>query len=163
MAAQDEDCDCELPLNMSDENLSSHCRQQSATVIDDSPPTTGFIAFARLCRIAGKIQQLNSPRRLRELASASPEKVRSFVSRVVAHDKALRCWLESLPDEIRFSANTPERNLEGSPHLTMCVIIFIIHAGSLLNIYRLVFLRLVFLAFLILADAFSATPNTRLY
>ena len=143
MAAHDEDCYCEIPYNLSDEELDACSRQQrpsdAATQlhsVHSSPPTTGFLAFARLCRIASKIQQLSSPRRIRELASSNPKKARKFVTRVSALDTALRTWLESLPDDIRFSANMSEQNIERNPHLTMCAIIFIVHAGSLLNLYR---------------------------
>ena len=143
MAAHDEDCYCEMPYNLSDEDLDASSRQQGPFdslrqlhSTSSSPPTTGFLAFARLCRIASKIQQLNSPRRIRELASSNSNKARKFVARVAALDRSLRTWLESLPDDIRFSANTSEQNLERNPHLTMCAIIFIVHAGSLLNLYR---------------------------
>lgn len=143
MAAQDEDCYCELPLNMSDDELEFYSRlprlpstwPQSRS--SASPcPTTGFLAFARLCRIAGKIRQLNSPRRVREVASASPGKSRRFRARVDAHDRALRSWMESLPDSVRFSGSAPGGGAEGYPHSTMGVIIFVVHAGSLLNLYR---------------------------
>lgn len=121
---------------MNDEDLESTSRRQPFK--PTSPQTTGFLAFVRLCRIAGKIQQIHSPRTVRRLANAGPEKLERFTNRVLAHDRLLKTWLDGLPDDIRFSANTAEWDLDGSPHLTMCVIMFIVHAGSLLNLYRYV-------------------------
>ena len=139
-AVRDEDCYCEMPLDMNDEDLDSTCRQRGSKTPNnpDGKPSlmTGFLAFSRLCRIAGKIQQLNSPRNIQNLATGDPGKAQRFVNRVVAHDRMLRSWLDSLPDDIRFSANTADWNLDGNPHLTMCVVMFILHAGSLLNLYR---------------------------
>ncbi|KAL1872321.1 hypothetical protein VTK73DRAFT_1552 [Phialemonium thermophilum] len=140
MAAIDEDCDCDFPLDMSDEQLDLFARRshQMESLPPLPPPpsaTTGFIAFSRLCRIAGKIQRLHSPKRLRELASDDVNKRRRFLARIVALDKPLNTWLESLPDEIRFSANALRSGPTGTVDLTMCVIIFIVHAGSLLNLY----------------------------
>jgi hypothetical protein len=132
LVAQDADCHCELPLDLSDEDLSDWCRAPSSMPQrpPGSTPMTGFIAFARLCRIGGKIQQLYSPSKIWE--TGNPRKARRYLRRVASLDKALDEWLAGLPDEIRFSANTPERG----PNLTMCVIMFIVHAGSLLNLYR---------------------------
>jgi hypothetical protein len=135
MAASDEDCDCQLPLDMSDDRLESYPREVPQ---DGSSGTTGFIALSRLCRIAGKIQQLHSPRHLRDLASNNEGKRRGFLAKVAALDRSLTSWVESLPDEIRFSANALGNGPKGSVDLTMCVIIFIVHAGSLLNLYRYV-------------------------
>jgi hypothetical protein len=160
-AVDDRDCACDLPWDLSDEDLQRQCRAQaqaqaharsarsaadppSVTSIDPplppppSSPMTGFIAFARLCRIAGKIQRLGSPSSLLGLsASSGNNKARLLAARVVALDRDLREWLDNLPDSIRFSANQ-EINAAGpgsDPSLVMCVIIFMMHAGSLLNLY----------------------------
>jgi hypothetical protein len=131
MAAQDADCHCELPLDLSDEDLEDYCRSgRSPEQPGASTPMTGFVAFARLCRIGGKIQQLYSPSRIREVAN--PAKAKRYLRTIGALDKLLNEWLASLPDEIRFSAN----RLDRGPTLTMCVIMFIVHAGCLLNLYR---------------------------
>lgn len=113
------------------------CRQQSSKA-PGAPLTAGFLAFARLCRIAGKIQRLNSPRNIRVMLAADPARLQRYTNRVAAHDRMLRMWLDTLPAEIRFSANTAEWKLDGNPHLTMCVIMLIVHSGSLLNLYRYV-------------------------
>lgn len=60
------------------------------------------------------------------------------MAQVASYDKSLGTWLEGLSDEIRFSANALGGGAVGSVDLTMCVIIFIVHAGSLLNLYRYV-------------------------
>ncbi|KAK6366321.1 hypothetical protein LTS17_010827 [Exophiala oligosperma] len=139
-AILDEDCNCEMPLNVSDEDLELFAHQPNS--IDShydpkaSSPAMGFLAFAKLCRIAGKIQQLNSPRRIGELASADPDKMRKFSAKVASRDRLLRSYLESLPDEICFSANVSQWDHDRNYHLTMCMIIFIVHSGSLLNLYR---------------------------
>ena len=161
MAAQDEDCYCELPLNLDDEELEYHStqmKQQPSSNMgipySNSPtpvaplrqPAEGFLAFARLIHIAGKIRRLNSPRAVRELASTDQAKVSKFVRRVIARDRLLAAWSESLPDSLRFSpdptgkggigSNGPFSN--GDLRATMAIIIFIIHAGSQLNLYRYV-------------------------
>lgn len=146
MAAHDEDCSWEMPLNMSDEELEHQLcqvRHQSSAnpplPTTRSPPTTGFLSFARLCRISGKVQQLSTPHRLRELTSLEPGRSEKFRARVSIYDQALRKWLDTLPDSIRFSANAANTDSNGSTDLIMCVVSFIVHAGSLLNLYRLVY------------------------
>ncbi|SPO02311.1 uncharacterized protein DNG_04984 [Cephalotrichum gorgonifer] len=144
-AVHDEDCYCEMPLNISDDDLEQHCRilkQNNAPAghrapgSGQSPPLSGFLAFARLCRIAGRIQQLNSPHSIRKLASTSPRKAQKFVSRVAAHDRSLRVWFDNLPDDVRLSVNMVQGSPEQNRVRTMGVIVFIVHAGSLLNLYR---------------------------
>ncbi|KAH6647177.1 fungal-specific transcription factor domain-containing protein [Truncatella angustata] len=132
MAAQDADCHCELPMDISDDDLDTWCRDPGHPPQNPQASTlmTGFLAFARLCRIGGKIQQLYSPLRIRELSD--PTKAKRYLRTIGALDKKLNEWLASLPDDIRFSANDMDRG----PNLTMCVIMFIVHAGSLLNLYR---------------------------
>ena len=142
MAVHDEDCHCEMPLNMSDDFLEqySHGPQQPTPSLqapsEQSPPLSGFLAFARLCRIAGRIQRLNSPHSIRRLGSSSPRKARRFVAQVAACDRSLRAWFEGLSDDVRFSPDMFERGGADRGGLAMCVIIYIVHAGSLLNLYR---------------------------
>lgn len=148
MAVQDDDCDCELPLEIRDEDFepqfmnSKQHHPPKADIPSDGPCImSGFLAFARLSRLAGKIQHLTSPLNLKKLASADSEKSQRFLSRVDTYDEALRNWLASLPPHIQFSANSMEKSPGGDPALVMCVIIFILHAGSLLNLYRYIFSR----------------------
>ncbi|KAF4488475.1 putative transcriptional regulatory protein [Colletotrichum fructicola Nara gc5] len=143
MAVQDDDCDCELPMDMKDEDFEPYylkSRTYHPPKVDIPPEgsciMSGFLAFARLSRLAGKIQHLNSPLNLRKLASADSAKTQRFFSRVDTYDQALRNWLASLPPHIQFSANSMEKSPGGDPALVMCVVIFILHAGSLLNLYR---------------------------
>lgn len=141
MAAHDEDCDWEMPLNMSDEELDSKFGSDGSGnnnffSTPSSPSTTGFLAFARLCRISGKVQQLSAPHRLRELTSPDLSRSERFVARVSAYDGALQKWLDNLPDSIRFSANKASSEGGGKQDLVMCVVSFIVHAGSLLNLHR---------------------------
>lgn len=145
MAVQDDDCDCELPRDEKDEDFepkytkSKPHHPPKADLPSDGPCImSGFLAFARLSRLAGKIQHLNSRLNLRNLASADSGKVQRFLSRVDTHDQALRNWLASLPPHIQFSANSMEKSPGGDPALVMCVIIFVLHAGSLLSLYRYV-------------------------
>jgi hypothetical protein len=161
MAVNEEDCACELPLDLEDDPLQQWCHEQGQIQaqqaeqgrhpLPPAPPPpeipastlTGFLAFAKLSHIAGRIQQLGSARRF---AASS----RRYRERVAKLDTALRRWLENLPDAIRFSANAVERKSDderddfrgtgvegtGQPGLVMCVIIFMVHAGSLLNLYQ---------------------------
>ncbi|CAI6014040.1 unnamed protein product [Clonostachys chloroleuca] len=134
MAADDSDCHCDLPLDKKDEELEVYFQNAEPSVesptMTTSSPMTGFVAFIQLCHIGGKIQKLHSPSRIRELQDA--KKARKFLRSVVSLQRALDRWLAGLPDDVRFSANATERG----PNLTMCVIMFIVHAGSLLNLYR---------------------------
>lgn len=147
MAVQDDDCDCELPLDKRDEDFepqymkSKLQRPPKADVPSEGPCTmSGFLAFARLSRLAGKIQHLTSPLNLRKLASADSHKSQRFLSRVDTYDQALRNWLAGLPPHIQFSANSMEKSPGGDPALVMCVITFVLHAGSLLSLYRYIYL-----------------------
>lgn len=134
MAADDADCHCDLPLDKKDEELEVYFQNAEPSVesptMTTSSPMPGFVAFIQLCHIGGKIQKLHSPSRIRELQDA--KKARKFLRSVVSLQRALDRWLAGLPDDVRFSANATERG----PNLTMCVIMFIVHAGSLLNLYR---------------------------
>ncbi|KAF5503626.1 putative transcriptional regulatory protein [Colletotrichum fructicola] len=132
-----------LPMDMKDEDFEPYylkSRTYHPPKVDIPPEgsciMSGFLAFARLSRLAGKIQHLNSPLNLRKLASADSAKTQRFFSRVDTYDQALRNWLASLPPHIQFSANSMEKSPGGDPALVMCVVIFILHAGSLLNLYR---------------------------
>lgn len=148
MAAHDEDCGCELPLDKTDEDLESqymksklHHPPKADNASDMPCIMSGFLAFARLSRLAGKIQNLNSPLNLRKLASADFDKTQRFLSRVDTYDQGLRDWLARLPPHIQFSANSMEKSPGGDPALVMCVITFVLHAGSLLSLYRYVCLQ----------------------
>lgn len=141
-AARDEDCRCSLPANLRDEeyltfiaNQSEPSNPSTSKEIEEMP-LTGFLAFARLCRIAGMCESLNSPSRIRILASSDTSKVRRYVARARKCEKVLEKWLASLSDEFRFSANAVDTDYSQTPELTMCVIAFIMHAGLLLNLYR---------------------------
>lgn len=139
-AAQDEDCLCALPVNCSDERILAFCVDQQGPIgqtIEDQP-LTGFLAFSRLCCIAGRCESLDSPSRIRDLHSSDPSKVRRYIFKARACDKDLHAWLESLPDEFRFSANALDTDYSRSPGFTMCVVAFIVHGGSLLKMYRCV-------------------------
>ncbi|KAH7145685.1 fungal-specific transcription factor domain-containing protein, partial [Dactylonectria estremocensis] len=132
MAAHDTDWRCALPLAVADEELEKACEHPALLLHREAStlPLSGFLAFAQLCHISGKVQSLHSPSRLASLGT--PEGASRHMIYVAKLDKSLNEWLTSLPDQIRFSANTLERG----PNLTMCVILFIVHAGSLLNLYR---------------------------
>lgn len=143
MAVQDDDCDCELPLDKRDEDFepkyvkSKLHHPPKADVPSDGPCImSGFLALARLSRLAGKIQHLTSPFKLRRIACADSDNSQRFLSRVDKCDQALRNWLASLPPHIQFSANSMEKSPGGDPALVMCAITFVLHAGSILSLYR---------------------------
>jgi hypothetical protein len=154
-AVDDRDCACDLPYDLGDEELQRQCLSQAQTLAAVDPgsvdsmkapstsssPITGFIAFARLCRIAGKIQRLGSPSALIRLSAThesntAAKKAHLLARRVATLDRALHEWLDDLPDSICYSANEAEGAGPGSnPSLVMCVIIFMMHSGSLLTLY----------------------------
>ena len=138
MAVQERDCFCELPLDLSDEDLDRHCssKGKSFVALGRRRPLTGFLCFARLCQLSGRIQQLGSPLRLRRPSSHNAEKTAKYLSRVSAHHQALREWLNTLPDNVRFFSNNFDATVAVDSSLVMSVLIAIVHAGSLLNLYR---------------------------
>ncbi|KAK7447991.1 hypothetical protein Landi51_06794 [Colletotrichum acutatum] len=136
LAIQDSDCHCGLPSDVRDEDVMSGIKNRHA--VDEeatTSPMSGFLAFAKLCQLAGKIQEFSSPLKLQKIASADAEKTHKFLARVDAHDQALRKWLESLPGDIQFSANRKNKS-HGDISMVHCVITFFLHAGSLINLYR---------------------------
>ncbi|KAK1445826.1 hypothetical protein CMEL01_10069 [Colletotrichum melonis] len=136
LAVKDEDCYCELPLDVRDEDVMSGIKSGHAVDVEATTSSmSGFLAFAKLCRLAGKIQEFSSPLNLQKIASADAERTHRFLARVDAHDQALRKWLESLPGEIQFSANRKNKS-HGDISMVHCVITFFLHAGSLINLYR---------------------------
>lgn len=104
MAAHDTDWRCSLPLAVADEELESACGRPEILIHRQAStlPLSGFLAFARLCHISGKIQSLHSPSRMADLGT--PEGAKRHMKSVAKLDESLNEWLTSLPDEIRFSA-----------------------------------------------------------
>ena len=153
MAVNDDDCRCSLPLPVSDEGLKDVCEKPNVSEFEpESPlPLTGFIAFARLCQILGSIHGLQSPSRIAKLKTKKgSQKLMQSVKRL---DYSLSHWLENAPDSIRFAAKyistsspytrrDPQliginlSSMDCGPNMTMSAIMFIVHAGSLLNLYR---------------------------
>ncbi|RSL64574.1 hypothetical protein CEP53_004012 [Fusarium sp. AF-6] len=132
-AANDSDCSCALPRSILDEELVAalgHSEGLNEGPASSKSPLSGFLAFTQLCQISSRIQHLQAPARLASLNS--PQGRRRMVRSANEIEKSLDDWLDGLPDEIRFSANTLDRG----PTLTMSILVFVIHAGSLLNLYR---------------------------
>lgn len=133
MAADDDDCDCELPLDMTDEHLEIYCRDP-AVECSTSSALAGFLAFSELCKIASKI--VKSTRRLQRSQASRIQK--ELQSQTEALNSQLQQWLQNLPDVVKFSANRSDE--DGRLHLTMCIITFILHAASIINLQRYVLL-----------------------
>ena len=55
-------------------------------------------------------------------------------SQTEALNSQLQQWLQNLPDVVKFSANRSDE--DGRLHLTMCIITFILHAASIINLQR---------------------------
>lgn len=134
MAVDDDDCTCELPSNLADDQIGKvekHNDENRDSTLSTNLPMTGFIVFSKLCRIAGQI--VRSSRTLQRLRhSKSVSRVKEARKRMRRLDKDLSKWLQQLPDTIKFSANKPDA--DHRIHLTMCVITFILHAGSIINL-----------------------------
>jgi len=127
----DFDCDCELPMDLDDRDVENWCNDPSQVIVDTPGihKLTGFIAFSKLCQIAGKIVQ--STRELQVLKD-DPTEEATLKGLVAARDAELADWLDHVPDSIKFAANNPH----GGSDLTICVITFIFHAGSIINLHR---------------------------
>ncbi|CBF75584.1 fungal specific transcription factor domain-containing protein [Aspergillus nidulans FGSC A4] len=109
MATDEADCCCELPFDISNEDLEHGIPPRPAELKNPSDlplpssPMTGFFAFARLCRIAARIHRFYSG----DWNALLPT-LNGFV-------RELDEWLQELPNEIRFSANLTQ----SGPNLTM--------------------------------------------
>lgn len=151
MAANDGDCSCALPRSISDEELEAACSRPEDLVeqpTSSKSPLSGFLAFTQLCRISSRIQDLQTPVRIASIGSTQGRG--RMVKSAKDIEKSLDEWLDGLPDEIRFSAKylpcwgellvenslTCCSTLDRGPTLTMSILVFVIHAGSLLNLYR---------------------------
>jgi hypothetical protein len=135
MGVEDADCDCEMPLDMSDTELEIHC--QNPPNVSSEPPTgslTGFIVFSSLCQIAGQIVRSISTLQINRLRQKPGSLGAGELLRTIRKlDKELAEWLHQVPDTIKFSANRPD--LKNS-HLAMCVISYMVHAGCVINLHR---------------------------
>jgi hypothetical protein len=136
MGIEDSDCNCEIPLDLDDNELEAYCREQPDLRI--KPPTlsqlAGFIAFSKLCQISGKVIRAVNPLRWQK------GRRRSTTSRLSGKEKLFESldaelfeWLKTVPDSVRFSANSMDYD---SPHLIMCVILYIVHAACVINLHR---------------------------
>lgn len=139
MGVEDSDCDCEMPLDMDDDELEAYCRE----IPHLRPPQpvgtsrlSGFIAFSRLCSILGKIVRCMNPLKMhRGRKRHAAERLNKQIKLAEILDVELAKWSKAVPDSIKFSANNMDLD-SGSPHLTMCVILYIVHAGCVINLHR---------------------------
>ena len=137
MGVEDDDCDCEMPLDMDDIGLEAYCKESphnSTHIFSQASRMSGFLAFSRLCRIAGKISRTVNPLRISRMCQNRQERNSTQLQKSIKElDSELSEWLESVPDAIKFSVNN---NDSESPHLTMCIISYILHAGCTINLHR---------------------------
>ena len=135
MGVEDDDCDCEMPLDMDDVGLEAYGKETpSETPSLGASRMTGFIAFCRLCRIAGKISRTINPLRISRMCQNRGQNTATQLMKSIRElDFELSEWLENIPDAIKFSANSSDSE---SPHLTMCIITYILHAGCTVNLHR---------------------------
>ncbi|KAL2811091.1 hypothetical protein BJX63DRAFT_422580 [Aspergillus granulosus] len=131
MASDEADCCCDLPFDISNEDL-----EHFGVPHNPSPPAlspmAGFLAFTRLCRIAARVHRFYSSNRMRGRDTLMNDWTR-LLPTIEDLIRALDDWLQELPNEIRFSANVTTQN---GPHLTMCVVVFILHSATIMNLYR---------------------------
>jgi hypothetical protein len=123
MGVEDCDCNCEIPLDLDDDELEAYCKEQPDLRIKPTTPSllAGFIAFSKLWQISGKVIRAVNPLRWQK------GRRRSMTSRLTGKDQLFESldaelfeWLNTVPDSIRFSANSMDYD---SPHLTMRVIV----------------------------------------
>ncbi|RDW63254.1 hypothetical protein BP6252_10799 [Coleophoma cylindrospora] len=128
MGIDDNDCDCEMPLDIDDDSLESYCASISTSDIASLrtatqpffPPSriTGFIAFAHLCKIAGRIVRAMSA-----LEMKGPRSATELRRTVETLESELTNWLQNVPDAIKFSVNSADEiSGPGAPHLTIPLI-----------------------------------------
>lgn len=133
-AAEDDDCDAEMPLDLDDSELEAYGRgERAATDTTSTGRLSGFIACSYLCKISCKIARsvssLNLNRLCQGTTSGRAQRLKHIVEGL---DQELVEWLQQVPDSLKFSPNKSDAE---NPHLTMCVISYIVHAGCVLNLY----------------------------
>ena len=136
MGVEDSDCNCEMPQDLDDDELEAYCKERPEVRIKPSVPSqlAGFIAFSKLCQISGKIIRAVNPLRWQKGRRRSTTNRLSGKEKLFeALDTELFEWLNTVPDSIGFSANSMNYD---SPHLTMCVILYIVHAACVINLHR---------------------------
>ena len=139
MGVEDGDCDCEMPRDLEDNDLETYCKAPHlATMQSPSPEKTsrltGFIVFSKLCQISGRITRSMTTLMLQQ-KNKNYKKAKKLRKLVKELEIQLAEWLERVPDFIKFSVNDVDH---ASPHLTMCVIVYSIHAGCIINLHRYV-------------------------
>lgn len=147
MAIEDADCDCEIPLDMDDSELEIFCRsnntrnaslRRSVSCTPSSSGLSGFLSLLRLCQISGKITRsvnyvhLKQNRKEYKKAAESMRLAREL-------DLELESWLKTVPDPITYLASSARSDSSGDAHLTMYIIIYIVHAGCVINLHWYVF------------------------
>ncbi|PVH74792.1 hypothetical protein DL98DRAFT_428701 [Cadophora sp. DSE1049] len=134
MAVEDGDCDCEIPLDLDDEELEGYCRSPNSSFLNDQKTSrlTGFIVFSKLCKVSGQIARSMTSLMLQH-KDKSLRKGRKLRRLVTELENELSQWLQEVPDVIKFSVNDFDQT---SPYLTMCVISYSIHAGCIINLHR---------------------------
>ncbi|KAL4759037.1 fungal specific transcription factor domain-containing protein [Aspergillus foveolatus] len=113
MATDEADCCCELPFDISNEDLEHGIPPPPAELEDPSDlplpysPMTGFLAFTRLCRIASRIHRFYNTNRIRgrDVTLITGEDWSALLPTLNGFVRELDEWLQELPNEIRFSAN----------------------------------------------------------
>jgi hypothetical protein len=133
MVVDEVDCFCPLPIDLNDEDLESYLKAGQPDMDPDrTSKLTGFLVFSRLCQISARISRAS--RRFHPLKNRSNSKRwRKIRKRVQSLESDLELWLQTLPDEIKFSAN--QMNAAPEVNLTMCTITFILHSASIINLH----------------------------
>ncbi|KAL4933996.1 MFS transporter [Aspergillus undulatus] len=109
MAIDEADCCCDLPFDISNEDLEQFGLPKDSTPsLAPSPsPMAGFLAFTRFCRIAARVHRFYSSSRIRGRDGPATG-VEDWSTLLPALDILVRelvDWLQELPNEIRFSAD----------------------------------------------------------
>ena len=136
MGVEDDDCDCEMPLDIDDIGLEAYGKEplHNSPSPSQTSRMSGFIAFSRLCRIAGKITRSINPLRISRMSQNRHSDTATQLNKSINDlDSELSEWLKAVPDAIKFSVNSSDSE---SPHLTMCIICYILHAGCTINLHR---------------------------
>lgn len=134
MGVDDGDCDCEMPLDLEDEDLEAYCKNPNpaTATTEQTSRLTGFLVFSKLSQISGRISRSMTTLMLEQKTKTfrKAKKLRKLVREL---EGELSEWLTRMPDVIKFSVNDVDH---ASPHLTMCVISYNLHAGCIINLHR---------------------------
>ncbi|KAM0751794.1 hypothetical protein T439DRAFT_379882 [Meredithblackwellia eburnea MCA 4105] len=127
----DDDCDTELPAEVDDEDLEAW---SNGDPVQPSTFMTGFMYLSKIYIVAGKIvrsaQSLSMLRNMDERGANSDSS--EIQSTIASLDRLLEDWVESLPDRVRYAANSDDH----PEMVALCLLAYLVYYSAVINLHR---------------------------